>query len=607
MSQAEDSDRARQSPPGPMDPAFYRRALAALPNPLYLVDAEEGTVLLAAGNLAAQDRDVASEAPRGYCLDHQCTPPCLATEASTRERLREAEGPIRAEHLHLNAQGNPVPVEVFASPVRAGRDDTAYVVETVQDLSELKALEGEIQQAALVFQGTREAIMITDAQGRIERVNEAFARITGYSQDEAVGPRPGDVLGSGWQAPEFYRCMWETIRTEGSCQGTLWKRRKSGEIFKEWLTITAVKDPRGRVNRYLGLFTDITDRQGQEEQRLLRLAYFDPLTELPNRATLEDRLEKAQARSQRKESDFALLFVDLDGFKEVNDRWGHGAGDAILREAAARLARTVRGTDTVARIGGDEFVILLDGRENCFGQPVAEPLMAAFQEPFRLESGQTVQPALSIGLLECPAPAGSDRSSEELIDAADQAMYAAKGKGRNQLRQGFFPGTSSTAPPPNGAKSRGSGDSRIREPWTGKSFSSITSPRYGSGTSDWGGLEALLRWHHPQQGIIGPSSFWKAPPNPDLAHRIVRWVLRRVSQQLRQWGKDSGTLARWGSTSNGSNGRIAPAFERLWRRSPPNRDWPPPTWSWRSRRPSCARTTQLIGKPWRPCDPWGWG
>lgn len=542
MTQPADPGRALRSPSGPIEPALYRQALTALPHPLYLVDVEDGTVLLAAGGAAAQGSDHPSEVPSGYCLDHQCPPPCLTTEVSTRDRLREAKGPIRAEHLHLNAQGNPVPVEVFATPVQADPDGSAYVVETVRDLSELKALEGEIHQAALVFHGTREGIMITDPQGRIERVNKAFARITGFSQDEATGRRPGDLLGSGWQGPEFYRRMWETIRTEGSWQGALWNRRKGGEIFKEWLTITAVKDHRGRVCRYLGLFTDITEGQGQEEQRILRLAYFDPLTELPNRATLEDRLEKALARSQRGESDFALLFVDLDGFKEVNDRWGHRAGDAILREAAARLSRTVRRTDTVARIGGDEFVTLLEGSENCLGQPVAEKLLAAFQEPFHLENGQTVQLDLSIGLLECPAPDGSDRSPEELIDAADQAMYAAKRNGRNQFRRGSLPGTKPAAPTSERLGRQESGAREILEALDREELLLYYQPEVGLWDQRLGGLEALIRWHHPQQGIVGPSSFWKGTPGPDLAPRIDRWVLRRVSQQLRQWEEDSGAL-----------------------------------------------------------------
>ena len=298
----------------------------------------------------------------------------------------------------------------------------------VYDITERKTAEERLQLAAKVVETANEGIMITAADCTIEAVNTAFTRITGYGPDEAVGRKPS-FLKSGRHDAEFYREMWRSLQESGQWQGEVWNRRKTGELYVEWLSIASVRDAQGAVSHYLGVFTDITARKEDEEQ-VWRQANFDALTGLPNRSLFLDRLSQAVKASRRDRSRFALLFIDLDGFKAVNDTYGHATGDLLLQEAAARLLLAVRSSDTVARLSGDEFTVILHdvaNREEI--AVVAAKMVVRLAESFELD-GNVANVQASIGIAVFPDDADD---AAVLIRLADRAMYTVKGAGKNNF------------------------------------------------------------------------------------------------------------------------------------------------------------------------------
>ena len=296
----------------------------------------------------------------------------------------------------------------------------------IYDITERKATEERLQLAAKVVETANEGILVTRPDGVIEAVNGAFTRITGYSPDEVIGNKPS-ILKSSRHEPEFYEAMWQAINTTGQWQGEIWNRRKNGGIFVEWLSIATVRDVQGKVSHILGIFADITSRKEDEEQ-VWRQANYDALTGLPNRALFLDRLTQAAKTAKRDRARFALLFVDLDGFKAVNDTWGHAIGDLLLQEAGTRLAGTVRASDTVARLSGDEFTVILQhiGDRDDVGV-IAAKMVARLAEPFDLD-GRTASVRASIGVAIFPDDADD---AATLIKLADQAMYTVKRGGKN--------------------------------------------------------------------------------------------------------------------------------------------------------------------------------
>ncbi|ARJ64277.1 response regulator [Magnetospirillum sp. ME-1] len=298
----------------------------------------------------------------------------------------------------------------------------------VYDITERKTSEERLQLAAKVVETANEGIMITGPDGTIEAVNTAFTRITGFSLDEAIGKKP-NILKSGRHDNDFYRDMWRSILDSGQWQGEVWNRRRTGEVFIEWLSIATVRDAFGEVSHMLGIFSDITARKEDEEQ-VWRQANFDALTGLPNRSLFLDRLGQAVKASKRDKTRFALLFIDLDGFKKVNDSFGHAVGDLLLQEAAARLLLSVRSSDTVARLSGDEFTVILhdvEGR-NEIGN-VAAKVVSRLAEPFELD-GNDANVQASVGVAVFPDDADD---AAMLIRLADRAMYNVKGSGKNNF------------------------------------------------------------------------------------------------------------------------------------------------------------------------------
>ena len=346
----------------------------------------------------------------------------------------------RIEITALRRDGTEFPVELAITSIRQNDSDlfTAYI----RDITQRRLAEDRLRLAANVFTHAREGILITDAAGSIMDVNDAFTRITGYTRGEALGRNPR-LLGSGRQSAAFYADMWRDLIEQDHWFGEIWNRRKDGEVYAETLTISAVRDAQGQTAQYVALFSDITERK-QMEESVRQLAFNDALTGLPNRRLLLDRLSQAMASSKRYVSYGAVMFLDLDNFKPLNDTHGHGVGDLLLIEAAARLEACVRESDTVARFGGDEFVVILTNLDAqradsvIQAQAVARKILSSLSQPYRLANQQPG----TTDLVEhrCSASIGvamfldHGQAGERLLQRADTAMYRAKSEGRNTIR-----------------------------------------------------------------------------------------------------------------------------------------------------------------------------
>lgn len=382
----------------------------------------------------------------------------------------------------------------------------------------------QIRQAATVFENTKEGGMITDASSRILAVNPAFSEITGFQADRVIGETPR-MLASGRQGVEFYRDMWQALAKQGQWQGEILNRRADGSLLPEWLSISAIKDTRGEVVQYVGVFSDITAIK-RSEQQLEYLAHHDPLTGLPNRVLLGERLTQAMARARRGSTLVALLFLDLDRFKYINDSLGHDVGDEILMEVSQRLQRTIRAGDTVARLGGDEFVAALeDIRDPQEVERVAELLLRILVQGFRVRDRELYISA-SIGISFYPE---HGETTEELIKNADAAMYRAKEAGRNTYRA-YSPMLTVDA------LTRVSLESALRGALDRGEFRLYYQPQCEATDGRVVALEALLRWRRgDDQAPIGPDSFIPIAEDAGLMIVIGQWVLETACEQCRAW------------------------------------------------------------------------
>ena len=353
-------------------------------------------------------------------------------EEDILNRIRQGEGVRHFETVRRHRNGREIHISATISPVYGPQGEIIGVSKIARDITAEKLAEARLCLAASVFTHAREGITITDSSGKVLEVNESFLRITGYGVEEIVGRNPR-VLKSGRHGPDFYEAMWRSIRETGYWSGEIWNRRKSGEIFPELLTIVAVCDGNRAVQNYIGLFSDISV-QKEEQHRLVHLAQYDALTDLPNRLLLVDRLRQSMAVCLRRKGALAVAYIDLDGFKLVNDTYGHEAGDKLLITVARRLRDALREGDTLARVGGDEFVALLcdlQKSEEC--EPILERLLQAAAAPVALGDGFVVHVTASVGVASYPQQVVD---GNDLIAQADLAMYSAKNSGKNRYR--FF-------------------------------------------------------------------------------------------------------------------------------------------------------------------------
>lgn len=423
---------------------------------------------------------------------------------------------IGCKGTHRWIQMHAVP---FQSEPEAAWDQLAFA----EDITWRKQNEFELELAASVFTHAREGIVITDADGNMIKTNDTFTRITGYSREEALGQNPR-MLKSNRHNAEFYLTMWQDLLENGYWSGEVWNRRKNGEVYAQLLTISAVYDDQDKLRNYLGIFTDIT-RMKQYQSQLELIAHFDPLTGLPNRILLADRLKQAQLQCQRHSRAMAVLFLDLDGFKIVNDTYGHEMGDRLLVAISQRMQQTMREDDTLSRIGGDEFVaVLVDLVHQADCEPLLARLLKSVSDPVRVNNVE-LNISVSIGVTFYP----DDKSDADMmIRHADQAMYMAKQTGKNRYHV-FDPAHDAAV------QSLHESLAKIRRALYAHELVLHYQPKVNMRTGALVGLEALIRWQHPDRGLLFPDMFLPIVEDHPLSVELGEWVIDTALAQISQW------------------------------------------------------------------------
>ena len=447
---------------------------------------------------------------------------CMRDPAAYRRRVGEirTDGDDETTDLLYLASG-----QVFERKSRPARQRKLIIgrVFSFTDITERKAAESRLKLAASVFTHAHEGIMITDTNGHIVEVNDTFTRITGYAREEVLG-QGTRMLGSGRQGSEFYATMWRDLQTRGHWHGELWNRRKNGELYAEKLNIAAVRNADDQSQHYVALFSDITELK-EHQRQLEHMAHYDALTGIPNRVLLADRLKQAIAQTRRRKRLLALVYLDLDGFKEVNDAHGHEAGDQLLIIVAQRLSDALREGDTLARLGGDEFVaVLTDLGDRAECEVILSRLLQAAASPVKVRK-HMLQLSASLGVTLYPQDGGD---ADTLLRHADQAMYQAKQAGKNRYH--LFD-------PEHDRQTQTHRESlqHVAQALERREFVLYYQPKVNMRTGDVIGAEALIRWQHPERGLVPPGEFLPLIEGNELIARIGDWVLDAALEQMTAW------------------------------------------------------------------------
>lgn len=424
------------------------------------------------------------------------------------------------ETQHRRKDGSVWDAEVVT---RYSHDSGGQFYVFIRDISERLRVQQQLHLTAEVFENANEAIVITDADNTILRVNKSYCDVTGYSEEEVIGKTPS-VLQSGRHDEDFYQQMWQSLREKGNWVGEIWDKRKNGEIYPKWLSITAVHNRQGQLTNYVGTFSDISVLKGIESE-LKKLAYYDALTGLPNRTLFKERLQEELNRCQRFNCNCSVLFIDLDRFKLINDTMGHASGDELLIEVSRRIRNSLRTTDTFARMGGDEFTLLLPNIPNADAVAhVAQNIIELLNEPVLL-NGEEIRVGCSIGIAIYP---DDGDNLETLTRHADTAMYVAKANGRGQYH--FFSANMDQI-----AHEHLRLESELHHALERGEFFLQFQPQVDARTEKVVRCEALIRWQHPERGIVSPALFIPIAEDSDLILQIGEFVIRDACRQISEW------------------------------------------------------------------------
>jgi diguanylate cyclase (GGDEF)-like protein/PAS domain S-box-containing protein len=445
------------------------------------------------------------------------------TPAEMYEDLWRTGQVWRGELLNKSKQGKLYWEELSISPIFDEQGNITHFLSQQIDITARKQVEEQIRLFEKVFANANEAILISDANNCIVATNPAFTEITGYTAEEVIGKTP-HILASGQMDAEFYKSMWSSIKATGKWQGEVVDRRKGGEIYAEWLSISALLDDSGRLTHYVALMSDISERKAAEEH-MTYLAQHDVLTGLPNRMLFQDRLRQAITYAERQQTSVALLFMDLDRFKDVNDTLGHHVGDLLLQEVTRRIRLCVRGSDTVSRQGGDEYVIMLPNLDDLGDiMQVVNKLIESIANPYELE-GHAVHVTTSLGVSVYPQD-GAD--IETLIKNADTAMYQAKYAGRNGYR--FF-----TQEMNYTIAKRVGLENKLRRALNKNELLLHYQPQVDLRSGQIVAAEALVRWQHPEDGLTSPAEFIRIAEESGMIVSLGEWVLNEACRQNQEW------------------------------------------------------------------------